>query len=176
MINFFKKTYTKKELKLFEFLSQVKLFSNLTEEELVLFVPHIHERQYKQNEVVFLRDDPSQALYILKEGLVTLNIEVNNKFEKLTTVEGVVCMGESCLLKNTRRLLNAIVASDTADFYVIPQYNILTIFENNLEIKVKMMEALAVIHNDYNRRLFKAYKTAYGFFDMSSIYGETKDM
>ena len=30
------------------------------------FVPYLYPRKYKKDEVVFFRDDPSQALYIVK--------------------------------------------------------------------------------------------------------------
>lgn len=170
MINPFKKTFTAEEHNMFVFLANIKLFSQLNYKQMSLFLPHMHVRKYEQNEVVFFRDDPSHALYLLKAGEVSLNLDVNDKFENLTKLKAGVAIGESCLLKESKRLLNAFVVSETAEFYVIPQDNILTIFEGNLKIKAKMLEALAEIYNDYNMNLFKAYKSSLGFFNLKQVY------
>jgi len=170
MINPFKKTYTLREQNLFVFLSKIPLFSELNYKELSLFLPHMHERKFEQNEVVFFRNDPSHALYLLKKGQVTLNLDLDEEFETLTTVKAGVALGESCLINDTNRLLNAFVSSETAEFYVIPQDNIFNIFEGHLKIKAKMLESLAKIYSDYNANLFKAYKSSMGFFNLSQLY------
>lgn len=170
MINPFKKTYTPREQNLFVFLSKIPLFSELNYKQLSLFLPHMHERKFEQNEVVFFRNDPSHALYILKDGEVSLNIDLDDEFEQLTTVKSGTALGESCLLNDTTRLLNAFVSSETATFYVIPQDNIFNIFEGNLKVKAKMLESLAKIYNQYNANLYKAYKSSMGFFNLSQLY------
>lgn len=170
MINPFKKTFTAQEHNMFVFLAKIRLFSNLNYKQMSLFLPFMHERKYVQDEVVFFRGDPSHALYLLKKGEVSLNIEVNEDFESLTRVKAGVALGESCLLKDANRLLNAFVSSETAEFYVIPQDNIFDIFDSNLKIKAKMLESLAEIYNEYNSNLFKAYKSSLGFFNLSQVY------
>ena len=170
MINPFKKTFTDREHNLFLFLSKMKLFSELNYKEMSLFIPNMHLRKYSKDEVVFFRDDPSHALYLLKKGEVSLNIEIGDNFEKLTTVSAGVALGESCLLNDTKRQLNAFVSSEEAEFYVIPQDNILRIFEGNPKVKVKMIQMLAEIYNNYNANLFKSYKSSRGFFNLSQVY------
>lgn len=135
-----------------------------------LFIPNMHLRKYTKDEVVFFRDDPSHALYLLTNGQVSLNIEIGDNFEKLTSVSSGVALGESCLLDDTKRQLNAFVISEEAEFYVIPQDNIFRIFEGNPKVKVKMLQMLAEIYNDYNSRLFKSYKASRGFFNLSQVY------
>ena len=170
MINPFKKTYTLQEQNTFVFLANIKLFSQLNYKQMFLFLPHMHERKYEKNEVVFFRGDPSHALYLLKKGRVSLDIDMYDSFENLTTVGPGTALGESCLLNDTKRLLNALVVSETAEFYVIPQGNIFDIFENSPKVKVKMLEALAEIYNSYNANLFNAYKASGGFFNLSQVY------
>ncbi len=172
MINPFKKTYTETEYGIFVFLVKMRLFSELNYKQMSLFVPHMHEREYVQDEVVFFRNDPSQALYLLKSGEVSVNIDINDTFEHLNKLKAGTAIGESCLLKKAKRELNAVVTSETAEFYVIPQENIFSIFEDNMQIKAKMLEALAEIYNDYNSSLFKAYRTSSGFFNMQQVYKE----
>lgn len=170
MINPFKKTFTAQEHNMFVFLAKIRLFSNLNYKQMSLFLPFMHERKYVQDEVVFFRGDPSHALYLLKKGEVSLTIDVNETFESLTKVHAGIALGESCLLRDAKRLLNAFVSSETAEFYVIPQDNIFDIFDSNLKIKAKMLQALAEIYNDYNSNLFKAYKSSLGFFNLSQVY------
>ena len=155
---------------MFVFMAKIRLFSTLNYKQMSLFLPYMHERKYVQDEVVFFRGDPSHALYLLKKGEVSLNIDINENFEDLTRVRAGVALGESCLLRDANRLLNAFVTSETAEFYVIPQDSIFDIFESNMKIKAKMLETLSEIYNDYNSNLFKAYKSSLGFFNLSQVY------
>lgn len=172
MINPFKKTYTTYELRLFNFLSGIRLFKSLTYKEMAYFIPYLHERNYKQDEVVFFRGDPSHALYLLKRGEVTMTVDINEGFETVTKSGVGSALGESCLLHDTQRVLNAFVSSETASFYVIPQDNIFSIFENHENVKLKMLEALAKMYNEYNANLFKAYRSSFGFFHLGQLYDQ----
>ena len=67
MKNPFRKTYSPAERETFAFLGKVKFFKHLNFEEMSRFLPAIHQRKYVQDEVVFFRNDPSQALYILEK-------------------------------------------------------------------------------------------------------------
>lgn len=170
MINPFKKTYTPHEQAMFEFLKKIPLFEPLSLKQLSQFLPYMHERKFEQNEVVFFRNDPSHAMYLIKKGEVSLNIDLDDEFEDLTVVTAGNVLGESCLLKDKKRLLSAFVSSETAEFYVIPQDNIFNIFEEHTRIKVKMLEALANTYHGYNEKLFKSYKASMGFFNLSQLY------
>ena len=75
----------------------------------------------------------------------------------------------------TKRLLNAVVSSQEASFYVIPQENIFNIFESNIEIKVKMLETLADMYNSYNANLFNAYQNSLGFLNLGQVYNSNVD-
>ena len=170
MINPFKKSYSKEEINIFRFLSRIKLFSLLSNDELSEFVPILYPRKYKKDEVIFFRDDPSQALYIVKRGEVILNIDINNRFEKLVEVKPGQAFGDNSLLTNTKRLYTAVTSSDSATIYVIPQVNIHDIFNGNDRIKAKMLTSLAELYNHYTGNLFKAYKSSFGFFDIAEAY------
>lgn len=169
-LNPFKKSFTEKELSKLEFFRKVTIFQDLTDLELSLFLPYFHERSYKQNEAVFFRGDPSRALYVVKSGTISLTIDYQDGLEELTKVSGVTSLGESCLLENTTRQLNAIVYSDNAEMHVIPQLNILEIFENNFQLKAKMLTSLARTYHQYNNNLFEAYRNSQGFFHLPLVY------
>ncbi len=170
MINPFKKSYSKEEINSFRFLNRIKLFSLLSNDELAEFTPFLYPRKYKSGEVVFFRDDPSQALYIVKRGTITLTIDVQDRFDKIMEVKSGQAFGDNSLLEHTKRLYTAVTASDTATIFVIPQVNIHNIFEGDDKIKSKMLTALAEQYNNYTSSLFKAYKASYGFFDIADAY------
>lgn len=166
MINPFKKNYTEKELETFRFLSAIRVFERLSPDELSLFMPYLHVREYVQNEVVFFRNDPSHALYILKSGKVTLNFENGDNYEELAVLHEGRAFGDNALLVDTQRLYTAIVLSEKASMYVLPQVNVLEIFDENVEIKAKMITSLAEEYNWYMEKIFKEYRSSLGFFSL----------
>lgn len=170
MRNPFKRTYTEHELDLFQFLSQVQFFESLRPSEMVRFLSGIHFRKYLRDEVVFFRNDPSQALYILKKGQVTLNIDIKENFEMILQVNKGGAFGENSLLKNTYRIYTAIVQSEEADLMVIPNYIIQEVFDNDPKIKAKMMASLAEFYNINNKRLFNSYRGSFGFFNLGQMF------
>ncbi|MEL6534894.1 MAG: cyclic nucleotide-binding domain-containing protein [Bacteroidota bacterium] len=170
MKNPFRKTYSASEQALFDFLGKVNLFKRLTPEEMSEFTPFMHLRDYQQNEAVFFRNDPSAALYLIKEGFVNLNIDIDDRLEQLTVIHEGEAFGDNSLLKDTRRIYNAIVGSEEATMYVIPHVNIREIFNDEPKIRAKMMEALASQYNRYTENLFRGYKNSFGFFNLGTAY------
>ncbi len=172
MLNPFRKSYSADELDTFRFLTKCKLFADLTHDELYLFLPYLYLREYKENEVVFFRDDPSQALYVVKSGKVSLSVDLRDKTEFLTTALQMNSFGDNALVPRSKRIYNAVVTSEIAELYVIPQANLLATFERYPVIKAKMYAALSMSYNQYMVNLFKAYKSSFGFFDLSSAYNQ----
>lgn len=170
MINPFKKSHTPQEVALFKFLSTVKLLELLTPEEMNLFIPYLFLRKYKENEVVFFRNDPSHAFYIVKSGEVSLNIDIQDKFEQLTLLTAGKGFGDNVFLSQTKRIYSAVVKSEEAEIYVIPQVNIFEIFEDHVHIKAKILTSLASLYNGYTENLFKAYKSSSNFFNLAQVY------
>ena len=87
MKNPFSKTFNASELESFQFLSQIRFFSQLKNAEMARFLPAIHERIYRKDEVVFFRGDPSQALYLLKRGNIRLTIDIRDSFETISDLQ-----------------------------------------------------------------------------------------
>ena len=171
-MNPFKRTYSSEDINLFRFLAKMKLFESLTYEELYEFVPHMYLRSYKLDEIVFFRKDPSNALYVIKNGQISLNIDVNGKFEPLTSIRSGEAFGDNALLPGARRIYTSVVVSESADLYVIPQMNIEEIFDSEPRLKAKMMTSFAELYNIYTTNLFKAYRSNYGFFDLAQAYSK----
>jgi len=172
MFNPFKKTYATDELEMLSFLSKLILFSSLTNDENALFLPHLHKRTYSKEEVVFLRNDPAHALYILTAGEVVLTLDQDDTIEEITKLDKGSIFGETSLLMNKKRLVNAVTSSESATMYVLPQVSIRDIFNSNIKIKVKLLEAVANLYHDVNGDILKTYQNARGFFYMSQVYNK----
>lgn len=170
MINPFRKSYTPQEMSFFRFLSKVKVFEDLDYKEMSFFLPFMHEREYKKDEIVFFRGDPSQAFYIIKKGRVCLTVDIEDKFEVLAELKTNQAFGDNAFINNSSRIYTSLVTSDEAILYVIPQVNIHEVFDREVEVKAKMMYSLASLYNDYTSSLFKAYKATFGFFDLGQVY------
>jgi CRP-like cAMP-binding protein len=169
-MNLFKRTFSPEQVAIFEFLKTSKLFARLQESELDLFLPYLHLRQYKQSEVIFFRNDPAQALYLVKEGKISIEIDISDKFEPLSQVGKGSSFGNSALLRYTKRTYNAFVQSPFAQLYVIPQVNIQSIFERKPAVQAKIMEALAESYHDTFHALIRSYRTTQGFLELTDVF------
>ncbi|PWJ42533.1 cyclic nucleotide-binding domain-containing protein [Sediminitomix flava] len=169
----FKKTYSKHERRLFRFLQKNYLFRKLNENELAEFLPYMYPRHYEKGEVIFFRNDPSQALYLVNKGVVALNLDVSDKFEELTRLKTADAFGDNALLEDKKRVYNAICFSDQCELYVIPTVNIYDIFEHNAKIRAKVMTSMAENYDRYMSNLFRSYQDAYGFFDLGMAFNAT---
>ena len=158
MINPFKKSYTSKELNTFRFLSRIKLFERLNYKEMSYFLPYFYLREYKMNEVVFFRNDPGNALYLVKSGKVSINIDIEDEFEMLNVIKSGSAFGESALLVDSNRIYTSIIHSERAELYVLPKVNIHEIFNGHPVIKTKMVESLYDFYNYFILIFFKWYK------------------
>lgn len=174
MYNPFKKRYSKEELEIFDFLSKIKQLDKLSHDELALFLPTLYLRKYKQNEIVFFTGDPSHALYIVKSGEVSLSIDIKDMTEELNEVHSGDSFGDNAFLDDTKRLYNAMVVSEQAELYVIPQINIFEILKDHPEIKGKIMGSIAELYQQYTTRMYKEYRTNYGFFKLGNVYQRKK--
>lgn len=170
ILNPFKKRYDEKQLILFRFLKGIRVFEQLNFEQLSYFTPFMHMRVYKKNEVVFFRDDPSHALYITQKGEIALTLDIEDRFESLGSLKENKSFGDNALVSDARRIYNAVVISEKAQIYVIPQINIFEVFDHYPKIKAKVLESYTQQQNDYVTRLFSTYKTNFGFFDLGHVY------
>ncbi|WP_297336831.1 cyclic nucleotide-binding domain-containing protein [Algoriphagus sp.] len=170
MRNPFSKTYTEEDLQLFDFLRLIKFFERLKNKEMERFLPAMHQRKYKRDEVVFFSKDPSQALYLVKKGKVNLMIDIKDNFETILEINRGEAFGENSLLENAKRTYTALVTSDEADLIVIPHFVIQEIFDSNPKIKAKMMTSLSEYYNENNQRLFRSYRESFGFFSLRQMF------
>ncbi len=171
VFNPFKKTYSPQEEELFEFLHKNHFFNLLNKEELLEFLPFLYPRNYEENEVIFFRGDPSQAFYLIKEGAVSLSIDLKDSFEELTQLGKTDAFGENALIEGETRIYNAICKSEHCSLFVIPTTNIIEVFEDHVQIRARMMTAMAYYFNEHMSEIFSSYRTSFGFFNLGMGYG-----
>ncbi|MFW5760718.1 MAG: cyclic nucleotide-binding domain-containing protein [Cyclobacteriaceae bacterium] len=133
-------------------------------------MPYLYLRQYKRDEVVFFRGDPANALYIIKSGKVGLSLDVKDRTETLKISKNGEAFGDNSLIDESVRIYNAVCESERAEIYVIPKVNLLEILDGHQKIKSKMLMSLAEIYNHLTSNLFKAYRSSFGFFNLSQIF------
>lgn len=155
---------------MFRFLSRIELFKRLNYKEMSHFLPYFYLREYKMDEVVFFRNDPGNALYLVKSGKVSINVDIDDGFELLSIIKSGGAFGESALLEESNRIYTSIIHTERAELYVLPKVNMHEIFEGHAEIKTKMLESLSELYNDYMVNLFKGYKSSLGLFNLSQVY------
>lgn len=170
MRNPFSKTYTEAEEQMFHFLGQIKFFESLKNKEMARFIPAMHHRKYVKDEVVFFSKDPSQALYLVKSGEISLTIDIKDNFETILEVKRGEAFGENSLLENAKRTYTALIVSDEAELIVIPHFALQEVFDSNPKIKAKMMTSLAEYYNQNNQRLFRSYRESFGFFSLRQMF------
>lgn len=167
---FFNRKFSVEETNLLQFLSKVRLFQNLSETQKLSFLPYLHLRNYKQSEVVFFRNDPSQALYLIKEGKVSLELDIEERFESVIQLETFASFGHNSILPKTKRIFNAFVTSPLCQIYVLPQVNISDVFKRSPEIKAQVLENLSYIYNQNLYDLCKIYREKRGFFELAEMF------
>jgi len=170
MKNPFQKSYSNEEISLFTFLSGIRVFEKLSDEEKALFIPYLYPRKYKQDEIVFFRKDPSHALYLIKRGKVSIFHEAGEEMEVLNQIGSSHSFGNNALIHDTNRIYNAIVHSKDAELYVIPHVNIMDIFSANPKVQAKMLASLTEMYDEYTKQLFVSYKSSKGFFSLDLLY------
>lgn len=170
MRNPFSKTYNQEELDMFDFLGVIKFFERLNYKEMSLFIPAMHHRKYLRDEVVFFSKDPSQALYLVKRGQISLTIDIKDNFESILEINRNDAFGENSLLENAKRTYTAMIVSEEADLIVIPHFALQEIFDSNPKIKAKMMTSLAEYYNQNNQKLFRSYRESFGFFSLRQMF------
>ena len=168
--NIFKKVYRIEDKEFVSFLSCTALFNSLDESEIMQFMPHAFLRTYKKEEVIFFRSDPSQAIYIIKSGTISICIDLKHKFEQVNLLEDNGIFGEDAIISNNCRLYNALCNSEKALVYLIPIYNIYNIFDKNTKIKSIILDNLLSIYNSNINSFLNAYRrSSIGFFSLDNV-------
>ncbi|MEO0452906.1 MAG: cyclic nucleotide-binding domain-containing protein [Verrucomicrobiota bacterium] len=100
-------------------LSKVELFSELTNRELKILEPIIHERLFVPDEIVFEEEQEGLGMYLVLEGKIQIVRTKGKKLEEIATLEPGNYFGELALLDGAPRSATAIAleSSRLAGFF-----------------------------------------------------------
>ena len=147
-----------------DFLKKVPLFSELDDDEFQQIAAVVREHHYKKHTTIVHVDDPGNALYILKNGLVKVTIEDHNGYEMiLRLLYPTDFFGDMSLLDGEPRSAT-ITTQEPSEVLIISRDHFLRIIEKSPGILLKMAAMLS-------RRLRKTNELIHSlaFFD---VYGK----
>jgi len=124
-------------------LKKTSLFEDLELEEIERVSESTPYRSFKAGEIVFRMDDPSDALYFVKSGLVKVSKFLPNGKEAILGMVGQYSVfGELLLTPEERRPSQAEALSDTI-LIVLPRGVLLKLLEQRPAIALKFIQLMA---------------------------------
>jgi CRP/FNR family transcriptional regulator, cyclic AMP receptor protein len=147
-----------------DFLKKVPLFSELDDEELQQITTVVREQHYKKHTTIVHVDDPGNALYILKSGLVKVTIEDRDGYEMILRIlYPTDFFGDMSLLDGEPRSAT-VTTQEPSEVLTVSRDHFLHIIEKSPKILLKMTALLS-------KRLRKANELIHSlaFFD---VYGK----
>lgn len=116
-------------------------FKTLSEGELKKLVRTLIERTYDKDEIVFLEGEPSQGLYIVREGMVKVYKLSSEGREQILAFSGAGrSFNEVAVFDGGPNPAN-VSASEPTTVWVVPRTEIINLIEQNPQV------ALAIIQN-----------------------------
>jgi CRP/FNR family cyclic AMP-dependent transcriptional regulator len=126
-----------------DFLRKVSLFAELPEEELRQLAGVVREQHYRKNTTLFHIDDPGNALFILKSGMMKTTIEDQNGREIiLGMVYPADFVGEMALLDGMPRSAT-VTTQEPCEALIIYRQHFLELIHKSPSILLNMTAALS---------------------------------
>jgi len=126
-----------------DFLRKVSLFSELPEEELRQLASVVREQHYRKNTTLFHIDDPGNALFILKSGVMKITIEDQNGREIiLRMVYPTEFFGEMALLDDMPRSAT-VTTQEPCEALIIYRQHFLELIDKSPRILLNMTAVLS---------------------------------
>jgi CRP/FNR family transcriptional regulator, cyclic AMP receptor protein len=125
------------------FLKRVPLFSGLDEAALALLARVSRTRQLPKGYVLFSRDDPGDAAYVVRSGCITILLTTPDGRELvINEMRPGDCFGEVALLTGQPRSAGA-VAREASEVVVIPREEFLAEVESEPKLMRHLLETIA---------------------------------
>ena len=133
-----------------EFLATIPLFSSLSTPELTEMSKSWVVVDKNKNVVIFRKGDPSDAIYIIQKGMVTISIlAFNGENMVLSVLKNKDIFGELTLFEITERSATAIVAKKTR-LLKMSRESFINFIKQYPDIAIKMLALLSKRLRDTN--------------------------
>ncbi|NOY78536.1 MAG: cyclic nucleotide-binding domain-containing protein [Calditrichaeota bacterium] len=141
--NIFKESGNKGE-NLYQILSRVPIFEELSKRELREFIRISHKRTYKPGEIIFWKGEPGVGMYIVQHGEVTVFSGENpqNPDIVFATLSEGDFFGELALLDDAPRSAS-VAAKEATELIGIFRPDLFSLFERKPALGVKVLLKLA---------------------------------
>ncbi len=124
-------------------LARVVLFNGLGEADVASLAAHLRRRRYARGEVVFLRDDPGDSLFIVKSGVIRIVLTSPEGKEITLAVRGPGdFFGELALLDGEPRSADA-VAQEPAELLLLEREDFLALVDDRPSVAVALLKVLS---------------------------------
>jgi len=121
----------------------VVLFTGLGEADVASLAAHLRRRRYARGEVVFLRDDPGDSLFIVKSGVIRIVLTSPEGKEITLAVRGPGdFFGELALLDGEPRSADA-VAQEPAELLLLEREDFLALVDDRPSVAVALLKVLS---------------------------------
>ena len=100
-------------------LADAPLFASFSEAELVRLAQSSRSRTFREGEIIFMRDDPGNGLFVIQSGTVKVSIEAPDGQETLLAIlRSGECLGEIAVLDGRARSASATAMERTETVFV----------------------------------------------------------
>jgi CRP-like cAMP-binding protein len=145
-----------------QLLRDIPFLVGLSESELSALASSLRKRRFRRNEMLFHKDDPGGALYIILSGSVKVFLRADDGREvTLTLLKPGDFVGELALIDGEPRSADAI-AVDPTEVYVLPRAAFISFVEGNAAAAMRLLAAFV---KHYVRRLTETVHDA-AFLDV----------
>ena len=126
-----------------QFLTQIRMFDHLDEDDRIALASVIDETTFAGGSIVFHAGDPGDALYIVRDGEVELYIKdtVGQKIVLATAGPGDM-FGELAMLDEGSRTATALALRDS-DVLVLDRGDLILLFQRKPEAALHMLASLS---------------------------------
>jgi len=129
---------------LYQILSRIPIFEDLSKRELKEFIRISHKRTYKPGEIIFWKGEPGVGMYIVQRGDVSVFIGENPQKPEIVfaSLSQGDFFGELALLDDAPRSAS-VVAKETTELIGIFRPDLFSLFERKPALGVKVLLKLA---------------------------------
>ncbi len=126
-------------------LKNIPIFEELSDKELGAIERILHERTYKEGELIFHQGDAGVGMYIIEKGRIDIRLEPSGQV--VATLNEGEFFGELALLDDSARSATAVAATDCKMLGFF-QPDLFGLIDRNPRLGVKLVLRLAGIIGD----------------------------
>ncbi|MCK4574861.1 cyclic nucleotide-binding domain-containing protein [candidate division WOR-3 bacterium] len=125
-------------------LKNVKLFENLTEDEIAIVAKEMKEKDFGANVRVFEEKSAGDELYIIKKGKVEITLTRDESVLVLAELGEYSFFGEMAVLTSKARSAS-VTTVEPCSFYILKSNKLLSLVDSHPRIAANIFKALAEV-------------------------------